>query len=182
MGENGFRNNEMREFTGFRVATKDRVFTNAAKHKGMTYKIGQCWSLFSVNQSSLSMDCRRLRAYHKPRGSVKTDSCSGVSFFHPNRVCICTSRLIEHILTGWNVHQRSAAKTHGHSLLVFPPGTGTPVFSADPGLDLQLFLKTVHQPTHLFYEDEVFKTGHMVDHPVEDIIERVGCQFYAKVR
>lgn len=39
----------------------------------------------------------------------------------------------------------------------------------------------MHQPTQLFYEDEVFKTGHMVDHPVEDIIERIGCQFYTKV-
>jgi hypothetical protein len=42
-------------------------------------------------------------------------------------------------------------------------------------------VQTVHQPTQLFYEDEVFKTGHMVDHPVEDIIERIGCQFYTKV-
>lgn len=41
MAENGFRNNEMREFTSYRVATKDRVFTNAAKYKGMTYKIGR---------------------------------------------------------------------------------------------------------------------------------------------
>lgn len=39
----------------------------------------------------------------------------------------------------------------------------------------------MHLPTHLFYEDEIFKTGHMVDHPVEDIMERVGCQFFTKV-
>jgi hypothetical protein len=47
---------------------------------------------------------------------------------------------------------------------------------------LTVFLQQiVHLPTHLFYEDEVFKTGHMVDHPVEDIMERVGCQFFTKV-
>jgi hypothetical protein len=33
----------------------------------------------------------------------------------------------------------------------------------------------------MFYEREICKTGIMVEHPVEDIIERVGCQFYTKV-
>lgn len=33
----------------------------------------------------------------------------------------------------------------------------------------------------MFYEKEICKTGIMVEHPVEDIIERVGCQFYTKV-
>lgn len=33
----------------------------------------------------------------------------------------------------------------------------------------------------MFYEKEICKTGVMVEHPVEDIIERVGCQFYTKV-
>lgn len=30
-----------REFTSFRVTTKDRVFTTMAKYKGMAYKIGE---------------------------------------------------------------------------------------------------------------------------------------------
>lgn len=32
----------------------------------------------------------------------------------------------------------------------------------------------------MFYDKEICKTGIMVEHPVEDIIERVGCQFYTK--
>lgn len=40
MGDNGNRNIEAREFTSYRVSTKDRVFTNMAKYKGVTYKIG----------------------------------------------------------------------------------------------------------------------------------------------
>lgn len=41
--------------------------------------------------------------------------------------------------------------------------------------------QTWHNPMQMFYEKEICKTGVMVEHPVEDIIERVGCQFYTKV-
>lgn len=41
--------------------------------------------------------------------------------------------------------------------------------------------QTWHNPMQMFYDREVCKTGTMVEHPVEDIIERVGCQFYTKV-
>lgn len=37
-----------------------------------------------------------------------------------------------------------------------------------------------HTIDRLFYEDEIFKTGNFVDHPVDDVIERVGCQFFPK--
>ncbi|KAJ9096105.1 hypothetical protein QFC19_007331 [Naganishia cerealis] len=67
----------------------------------------------------------------------------------------------------------------------FPAGPGNAKPLGDNGVrndETKEFtsFRIVHLPTHLFYEDEVFKTGHMVDHPVEDIMERVGCQFFTK--
>lgn len=40
--------------------------------------------------------------------------------------------------------------------------------------------QTIHTADRAFYEHEVFKTSHFCDHPVEDIIERIGVQFYVK--
>ncbi|WWC72663.1 uncharacterized protein I206_106627 [Kwoniella pini CBS 10737] len=40
--------------------------------------------------------------------------------------------------------------------------------------------QTVHTPNKMFYEREVFKTGHFCDHPVEDILEKISVQFYVK--
>lgn len=40
--------------------------------------------------------------------------------------------------------------------------------------------QTVHTEDRTFYEHEVFKTSHFCDHPVEDLIERIGVQFYVK--
>ncbi|WVW80738.1 hypothetical protein I302_102724 [Kwoniella bestiolae CBS 10118] len=40
--------------------------------------------------------------------------------------------------------------------------------------------QTVHTPDKMFFEREVFKTGHFCDHPVEDILEKISVQFYVK--
>lgn len=40
--------------------------------------------------------------------------------------------------------------------------------------------QTVHTPDRTFFDREVFKTSHLCDHPVEDILERVSAQFYVK--
>lgn len=40
--------------------------------------------------------------------------------------------------------------------------------------------ETVHPAEKQFFENEIFKTGHFCDHPVEDIIERIGVAFYVK--
>lgn len=40
--------------------------------------------------------------------------------------------------------------------------------------------QTVHTAEKMFLEREVLKTGHICDHPVEDIIEKVSCQFFVK--
>ncbi|KAG5651101.1 hypothetical protein H0H81_009857 [Sphagnurus paluster] len=39
---------------------------------------------------------------------------------------------------------------------------------------------TFHPPSRLFWEGEVFKTSHFADHPAEDIIEKIACQFTAR--
>ncbi|TDL22417.1 hypothetical protein BD410DRAFT_821293 [Rickenella mellea] len=40
--------------------------------------------------------------------------------------------------------------------------------------------QTVHPAHRQFWEGEVFKTGHFADHPLEDIIEKIACQFTAR--
>lgn len=41
-------------------------------------------------------------------------------------------------------------------------------------------LQTFHPATRQFWENEIFKTGHFADHPLEDIIEKMACQFTAR--
>ncbi|KAI0078514.1 hypothetical protein K474DRAFT_1660319 [Panus rudis PR-1116 ss-1] len=40
--------------------------------------------------------------------------------------------------------------------------------------------QTFHPGHRQFWENEVFKTGHFADHPLEDIIEKIACQFTAR--
>ncbi|KAI0367477.1 hypothetical protein BV20DRAFT_970438 [Pilatotrama ljubarskyi] len=40
--------------------------------------------------------------------------------------------------------------------------------------------QTFHPASRQFWEKEVFKTSHFADHPIEDIIEKVACQFTAR--
>ncbi|KAG8985572.1 hypothetical protein FRB90_004623 [Tulasnella sp. 427] len=40
--------------------------------------------------------------------------------------------------------------------------------------------QTFHPPQRPFWEHEIFKTGHFADHAMEDIIEKVGCQFMTR--
>ncbi|XP_006454962.1 hypothetical protein AGABI2DRAFT_148258 [Agaricus bisporus var. bisporus H97] len=40
--------------------------------------------------------------------------------------------------------------------------------------------QTFHPAERRFWEGEVFKTSHFADHPVEDIIEKIACQFTAR--
>ncbi|KAI9510644.1 hypothetical protein F5148DRAFT_1333868 [Russula earlei] len=40
--------------------------------------------------------------------------------------------------------------------------------------------QTFHPAQRQFWENEVFKTSHFADHPVEDIIEKIACQFTAR--
>ncbi|THH06660.1 hypothetical protein EW145_g3937 [Phellinidium pouzarii] len=40
--------------------------------------------------------------------------------------------------------------------------------------------QTFHPANRQFWEGEVFKTGHFADHPLEDIIEKIACQFTAR--
>lgn len=40
--------------------------------------------------------------------------------------------------------------------------------------------QTIHPADRTFYESEVFKTAQFADHVLEDIIEKICCQFYTK--
>jgi len=40
--------------------------------------------------------------------------------------------------------------------------------------------QTVHPASRQFWENEVFKTGHFADHAIEDVIEKIACQFTTK--
>ncbi|KAF9644688.1 hypothetical protein BDM02DRAFT_3121491 [Thelephora ganbajun] len=40
--------------------------------------------------------------------------------------------------------------------------------------------QTIHPPHRQFWEGEVFKTSHFADHPLDDIIEKIACQFTAR--
>ncbi|KAF6758882.1 bromeodomain-containing protein [Ephemerocybe angulata] len=40
--------------------------------------------------------------------------------------------------------------------------------------------QTFHPANRSFWEGEVFKTSHFADHPIEDLIEKIACQFTAR--
>ncbi|KAG6849765.1 hypothetical protein H0H93_005447 [Arthromyces matolae] len=52
-----------------------------------------------------------------------------------------------------------------------------------PGLTVSWYYRpeqTFHPSNRIFWEGEVFKTSHFADHPLEDIIEKIACQFTAR--
>ncbi|KAF4584606.1 hypothetical protein EYR38_001835 [Pleurotus pulmonarius] len=53
----------------------------------------------------------------------------------------------------------------------------------DPGITVAWYFRpeqTFHPATRTFFENEVFKSSHFGDHPLEDIIERIAVQFTAR--
>ncbi|PPQ87841.1 hypothetical protein CVT25_009493 [Psilocybe cyanescens] len=55
--------------------------------------------------------------------------------------------------------------------------------SGRPGITVSWYYRpeqTFHPSNRQFWEGEVFKTSHFADHPVEDIIEKIACQFTAR--
>uniref|UniRef100_A0A8H7Y6I3 Uncharacterized protein n=1 Tax=Psilocybe cubensis TaxID=181762 RepID=A0A8H7Y6I3_PSICU len=52
-----------------------------------------------------------------------------------------------------------------------------------PGITVSWYYRpeqTFHPSNRMFWEGEVFKTSHFADHPLEDIIEKIACQFTAR--
>ncbi|KAI0638927.1 hypothetical protein C8Q77DRAFT_1078438 [Trametes polyzona] len=52
-----------------------------------------------------------------------------------------------------------------------------------PGVSVSWYYRpeqTFHPSSRQFWEKEVFKTSHFADHPIEDIIEKIACQFTAR--
>ncbi|KAF9482362.1 hypothetical protein BDN70DRAFT_436154 [Pholiota conissans] len=58
-----------------------------------------------------------------------------------------------------------------------------PEKKGQPGITVSWYYRpeqTFHPANRQFWEGEVFKTSHFADHPVEDIIEKIACQFTAR--
>ncbi|KAG8905231.1 hypothetical protein FRC01_008422, partial [Tulasnella sp. 417] len=68
----------------------------------------------------------------------------------------------------------------GQIFKLWIPDNGTP---GERGIAVCWYFRpeqTFHPPHRPFWEHEVFKTGHFADHAMEDIIEKVGCQFMTR--
>ncbi|KZT09072.1 uncharacterized protein LAESUDRAFT_723382 [Laetiporus sulphureus 93-53] len=58
-----------------------------------------------------------------------------------------------------------------------------PARKGQPGLTVCWYFRpeqTFHPAHRQFWENEVFKTSHFADHPLEDVIEKIACQFTAR--
>ncbi|KAJ8518925.1 hypothetical protein ONZ45_g4070 [Pleurotus djamor] len=64
---------------------------------------------------------------------------------------------------------------------VFRCWTSTdPARMGEPGITVAWYYRpeqTFHPASRTFFENEVFKSGHMGDHPLEDLIEKIAVQF-----
>ncbi|EIW65096.1 uncharacterized protein TRAVEDRAFT_26037 [Trametes versicolor FP-101664 SS1] len=52
-----------------------------------------------------------------------------------------------------------------------------------PGVSVSWYYRpeqTFHPASRQFWEKEVFKTSHFADHPIEDLVEKIACQFTAR--
>ncbi|OJT08505.1 Chromatin structure-remodeling complex subunit rsc1 [Trametes pubescens] len=52
-----------------------------------------------------------------------------------------------------------------------------------PGVSVSWYYRpeqTFHPASRQFWEREVFKTSHFADHPIEDLVEKIACQFTAR--
>lgn len=67
---------------------------------------------------------------------------------------------------------------------VFKPWlSDDPAKKGQPGVTVCWYYRpeqTFHPAHTMFMEKEVFKTSHFADHPVEDVIEKIACQFTAR--
>ncbi|KAI0063253.1 hypothetical protein BV25DRAFT_1802548 [Artomyces pyxidatus] len=58
-----------------------------------------------------------------------------------------------------------------------------PAKKGQPGVTVCWYYRpeqTIHPAQRQFWEGEVFKTSHFADHPMEDIVEKIACQFTAR--
>nr|XP_031862624.1 uncharacterized protein CI109_002122 [Kwoniella shandongensis]KAA5529696.1 hypothetical protein CI109_002122 [Kwoniella shandongensis] len=109
--------------TTFRVGTKDRNFTEEARYKGMSYRVGDYVHLINPDDATRPIIGQIFKTFVPTRG------------FKTHHVTVC-----------WYYRPE----------------------------------QTVHPADRMFYEREVFKTGHFCDHPVEDILEKISVQFFVK--
>ncbi|THG96542.1 hypothetical protein EW026_g5306 [Hermanssonia centrifuga] len=58
-----------------------------------------------------------------------------------------------------------------------------PSKKGQPGITVCWYFRpeqTFHPVQRQFWENEIFKTSHFADHPLEDVIEKIACQFTAR--
>lgn len=109
--------------TTHRVSTKDREFTEEARQKGLSIKLGDYVHLMNPDDPTRPIIAQVFKTFVPTKGA-RTHHVTVCWYYRPEQ--------------------------------------------------------TVHPSNKLFYETEVFKTGHMCDHPVEDILERITVQFFVK--
>ncbi|KAH9947379.1 hypothetical protein B0H21DRAFT_739315 [Amylocystis lapponica] len=125
----------------------------------------------------------------RPLHSTDTEGVPGVTMF---RVSTKDRSFVEEVhFKGWSV--RLADWLH----LSNPDDPSRPIvgqvfkcFVSDelakkgqPGVTVCWYYRpeqTFHPAHRQFWENEVFKTSHFADHPLEDIIEKIACQFTAR--
>ncbi|KZS91702.1 hypothetical protein SISNIDRAFT_413701 [Sistotremastrum niveocremeum HHB9708] len=111
--------------TTFRIPSKDRIFTEEAQYKGMSYKLGDWVHLINPDDP--------------------------------------TKPIVAQIFKTW-ISDEPSRKGH-------------------LGVTVCWYYRpeqTYHPPVRQFWENEVFKTGHFAEHVIEDVIEKISCQFTAR--
>ncbi|KAH9927429.1 uncharacterized protein BXZ73DRAFT_48932 [Epithele typhae] len=124
-----------------------------------------------------------------PLNSTEGEAGTGVTMF---RVSVKDRKVVDEVqFKGWSV--RLADWLH----LSNPDDASRPIIGqvfkcyvsedgprkGQPGVTVCWYYRpeqTWHTADKQFYEREVLKTGHFVDHPVEDIMEKIACQFTAR--
>ncbi|EJF58495.1 hypothetical protein DICSQDRAFT_90751 [Dichomitus squalens LYAD-421 SS1] len=124
-----------------------------------------------------------------PLHSVEGDAATRVTTF---RVSEKDKRIVEEVhYKGWSI--RLADWLH----LSNPDDPSRPIIAhvfkcfvseetqrkGQPGVSVCWYYRpeqTWHPTDRQFWENEVFKTGHFADHPLEDIIEKIAVQFTAR--
>ncbi|CAL1696787.1 unnamed protein product [Somion occarium] len=125
----------------------------------------------------------------KPLNSPEAEGVAGVTMF---RISNKDRRFVDEVnYKGWSI--RLAEWLH----LMNPDDARRPVIgqvfkcwvSEEPAKKGQFGItvcwyyrpeQTFHPEDRQFWENEIFKTGHFVDHPLPDIIEKIACQFTAR--
>ncbi|KAI0932780.1 hypothetical protein AcV5_004095 [Taiwanofungus camphoratus] len=125
----------------------------------------------------------------KPLHTTDTEGVPGVTTF---RVSTKDRTLVEEVhFKGWSIRladwlhlsnpDDSCKPIIGQVFKCFV--SDEPARKGQPGVTVCWYYRpeqTFHPAHRQFWEKEVFKTSHFADHPLEDVIEKIACQFTAR--